>query len=72
MISSLTNQGTLRFMVYDGALDTAVFLRSLCRQIGNAPRKLVLIIDNMLRGERAVRHGRVTATGCAGRRRSRC
>ena len=31
MISSLTNQGKLRFMIYEGALNTAIFLNFLRR-----------------------------------------
>jgi len=52
MVSSLTNQGKLRFMVYDGALNGAVFLRFLRRLVKDATRKLFLIIDN-LRAHRA-------------------
>jgi hypothetical protein len=33
MISSLTNQGRLRFMVYEGALNAAIFLRFLRRSV---------------------------------------
>ena len=47
MISSLTNQGKLRFMVYDGALNAAIFLRFLRRLVSGAPRKLFLIVDNL-------------------------
>ena len=47
MISSLTNQGKLRFMVYDGALNAAIFLRFLRRLIKDAPRKVFLIVDNL-------------------------
>jgi transposase len=47
MISSLTNQGKLRFMVYEGALNTAIFLNFLCRLIREAVRKLLVIVDNL-------------------------
>jgi transposase len=47
MISSLTNQGKLRFMVYDGALNVAVFLRFLKRLVKDARRKVFLILDNL-------------------------
>jgi transposase len=47
MISSLTNQGKLRFMVYDGALNIAVFLRFLKRLVKGARRKIFLIVDNL-------------------------
>jgi hypothetical protein len=47
MISSLTNQGKLRFMVYDGALNTAIFLKFLRRLVKDADRKLFMIVDNL-------------------------
>ena len=47
MISSLTNQGKLRFMVYDGALNAAIFLHFLKRLVKDAQRKLFLIVDNL-------------------------
>ena len=57
MISSLTNQGKLRFMVYERALNTALFLRFLRRLVAGARRKLFLIVDNL----RVHRARRVTA-----------
>jgi hypothetical protein len=55
MISSLTNRGTLRFMVYDRALTAATFLVFLRRLVqGAAGRKLFVIVDN-LRVHRAKR-----------------
>lgn len=47
MISSLTNRGTLRFMVYDGALVAATFLVFLRRLVQGAGRKLFVIVDNL-------------------------
>jgi len=47
MISSLTNQGKLRFMIYQGALNTAIFLNFLRRLVREAARKLFLIVDNL-------------------------
>ena len=47
MISSLTNRGTLRFMVYDGALNAAIFLTFLRRLVKDAKRKLFVIVDNL-------------------------
>lgn len=47
MIASLTNRGTLRFMTYEGALNTAIFLTFLRRLIRDAPRKVFLIVDNL-------------------------
>lgn len=54
MISTLTNLGTLRFMIFDGALNAAIFLTFLQRLIKGAPRKVFLIVDN-LRVHRAKR-----------------
>jgi transposase len=47
MISSLTNQGKLRFMIYEGALNTAIFLNFLRRLIREAACKLFVIVDNL-------------------------
>jgi transposase len=47
MISSLTNQGKLRFMVYDGALNATIFLEFLKRFVKDAVRKIFLIVDNL-------------------------
>jgi len=47
MISSLTNQGKLRFMVYDGALNAGIFLNFLRRLIKDATCKVFLIVDNL-------------------------
>ena len=47
MISSLSNLGVLRFMVYDGALNTKVFLRFLRRLVQGASKKIFLIVDNL-------------------------
>jgi transposase len=47
MISSVTNLGTLRFMIYGGALNTVIFLRFLHRLIKGADRMLFVIVDNL-------------------------
>ena len=47
MISCLTNRGTLRFMIYEGALNTGVFLDFLRRLVREAERKLFVIVDNL-------------------------
>lgn len=47
MISSVTNQGKLRFMIYDGALNVAIFLMFLGRLIRDTDRKLFVIVDNL-------------------------
>jgi transposase len=47
MIASLTNRGKLRFMIYAGALNAAIFVTFLRRLIQNAPGKVFLIVDNL-------------------------
>jgi transposase len=47
MIATVTNRGSLRFMIYDDALNTAIFLTFLRRLIKGADRKLFLIVDNL-------------------------
>src|SRR5215208_1943922 len=47
MISSLTNRGKLRFMIYEGALNTAIFLSFLRRLVREAACKLFVVIDNL-------------------------
>jgi transposase len=47
MISTITNQGKVRFMIYKGAMNTAIFKRFLERLIKDAKRKVFLVIDNL-------------------------
>jgi DDE superfamily endonuclease len=47
MIFSPTNRGKLWFMVYDGALNTAVLMKFLRRLVKDADRKLFVIVDNL-------------------------
>ena len=47
MITSLTNLGSLRVMIYDGALNATIFLRFLRRLIKDAKSKIFLIVDNL-------------------------
>ena len=47
MISTVTNRGTLRFMIYKGALNVLIFLSFLRRLIKDARRKVFLIVDNL-------------------------
>src|SRR3954454_12504883 len=47
MISSLTNQGKLRFMIYEGAIKAPIFLNFLHRLVREAARKLFVIVDNL-------------------------
>lgn len=47
MISTVTNLGTLRFMIYEGALNTFIFLNFLRRLIKDARRKVFLVVDTL-------------------------
>ena len=47
MISAVTNRGTLRFMLYEGALNTTLFLTFLQRLLRSARSKVFLIVDNL-------------------------
>ncbi len=47
MISAVTNRGTLRFMLYEGALNAALFLSFLQRLVRSAEGKVFLIVDNL-------------------------
>jgi transposase len=46
LISSITNRGTLRFMVFRGRFNTDVFLSFLRRLIRNVQRPIFLIVDS--------------------------
>jgi transposase len=45
MISTVTNRGTLRFMVFKHRFTTAVFIEFLARLVRSAPGKVFLIVD---------------------------
>jgi len=45
MISSLTNRGTLRFMVFKGKFQAGVFLKFLVRLVRSCQVKIYLIVD---------------------------
>jgi len=47
MISTVTNRGDLRFMVYEGGMNVAIFLKFLRRLIKGQNRKIFLILDNL-------------------------
>jgi transposase len=47
MISSITNRGQARFMIYEGALNADLFLAFLKRLIKAAKQKVFLIVDNL-------------------------
>jgi transposase len=46
-ISAISNEGTVRFMTYQGALNAAVFLTFLTRLIAASSRKVLLIADRL-------------------------
>jgi transposase len=46
-ISAISNEGTVQFMTYQGALTAAVFLQFLQRLVAAAPRKILLIADRL-------------------------
>jgi transposase len=47
MISSITRQGKVRFMCYQGAMNSQIFLRFLKRLVMDSPKKTFLIVDNL-------------------------
>jgi transposase len=47
MISALSNQGLLRFMMYEETMTARVLLRFLKRLIDDAGRKVFLVLDNL-------------------------
>lgn len=53
MISTITNRGSLRFMVYEGNFNISIFLKFLRRLIQKQDRKIFLILDNL-----KVHHGK--------------
>ena len=47
LISTITNEGKLRFMLYEGQLTGAVFVLFLTRLLVGATRKIILIVDRL-------------------------
>jgi transposase len=47
LISTITNEGKLRFMLYEGKLTGAVFVLFLSRLLLGATRKIILIVDRL-------------------------
>lgn len=47
VISAITNQGTVRFMIYKGALSPEMLLRFLRRLTRGRKRRIFLILDNL-------------------------
>ena len=54
MISAITNQGHVRFMVYDGTMNQKRLLVFLRRMVADSRRKVFLILDNL-----RVHHGKL-------------
>jgi len=54
MISSITNQGKVRFMIYSKSMNAQVLIKFLKRLIKSSDRKIFLILDN-LRVHHAIR-----------------
>jgi transposase len=47
MISTITNQGKVRWMIYPGKMNAAVFIVFLTQLITGATKKVFLIVDNL-------------------------
>src|SRR3954451_22889302 len=47
MISTLTNQGKVRWMIYTGKMNAALFIVFLTRLIAGATKKVFLIVDHL-------------------------
>lgn len=47
MVSTVTNQGRVEFMVYSGSMDAQVFIKFLTQFIKDKDRKMYLILDNL-------------------------
>jgi transposase len=47
MISTITNQGKVRWMIYQGKMNAARFIVFLTRLIAGASKKVFLIVDNL-------------------------
>ena len=47
MISSVTNQGKVRWMIYRDMFNSAVFIRFMKQLVKDAARKVLLIVDNL-------------------------
>ncbi|XVN44691.1 MAG: IS630 family transposase [Rickettsia hoogstraalii] len=58
MISTVTNNGKLRFMLYEDTLKTDIFIEFLRRLVKYAKRKIFLILDNL-----KVHHSKKYTTG---------
>lgn len=57
LISSITNQGKVRFMIYKKTMNAQLFIKFLERLINDAGRKIYLILDNL-----RVHHSKIVKT----------
>ena len=60
MISAITNQGHMRFMVYDDTMTQQKLIDFMSRLIKDSPRKVFLILDNL-----RVHYGKIVAAWLA-------
>jgi transposase len=56
-ISTISNEGALRFMTYEGTMDAALFIVFLGRLLRTTTRKILLIVDRLRAHEAAVVEG---------------
>ena len=47
MVSAITNQGKVRFMLYEDKMNAAVFIKFLNRLVHDSEKKIFLIVDNL-------------------------
>ena len=47
MISSISNQGQMRFMIYEKNMDHKTFIKFLSQLIRSSEKKIILIVDNL-------------------------
>ena len=57
MIAAVSNRGLMRFKLYKGALNVAIFIDFMKRLIKDAKQKVFLIVDNLrVHHAKAVQH----------------
>ncbi len=47
MLSAITNRGKMRFCIFKGAINSALFIKFLVRLVRDTDRKVFLILDNL-------------------------
>lgn len=47
MISTITNQGKVRWMIYEGRMNAVVFILFLTRLLAGATKQVFLLVDNL-------------------------